>query len=443
MGPQRREYWGSRFGFIMAAVGSAVGLGNMWRFPYYTAENGGAAFVILYLVMTVLVGVPIMLAEMTAGRGSQKSPIEAMRHYGGTAWKPLGYLFVTAGFVILAYYSVIAGWTLRYALTALFGGFEGDTAEFFGRVSAGLPAAGWHALFIGLTIYVVARGIKGGIERAATILMPLLFLVVCGLAIYASTLPGAGAGYAYYLQPDFSQVLSGQVLSEATGQAFYSLSLGMGAMLTFASYLPKDSNLPKNSLTIAFADFAVAITAGLMVFPMIFAFGLSGEVSDSTLGALFITLPHAFQEMGGFTGRLIGVLFFGALAVGALTSTISLLEVVTSSIIDTFGWSRRRAAVGMGTVIAALGIPAALNTDILGLMDSVSEGIFLVVGALGMSLFVGYVVKDPIGEASRGAGGFRGLSFWRLLLRIVVPALLIFVLYNRVSDLAATIRDMF
>jgi NSS family neurotransmitter:Na+ symporter len=426
----------------MAAVGSAVGLGNMWRFPYYTAENGGAAFVILYLMMTVLVGLPIMLAEMTVGRGSQKSPIEAMRHYGGAAWKPMGYMFVTAGFVILAYYSVIAGWTLRYALTAILGGFQGDTAEFYGRVSAGFPALGWHVLFIGLTIFVVARGVKGGIERAASILMPLLFMVVCGLAVYASTLAGAGAGYAYYLRPDFTQVLSGKVLSEATGQAFFSLSLGMGAMLTFASYLPKDSHLPKNSLTVAFADFAVAFTAGLMVFPMIFAFGLSGEVGESTMGALFITLPHAFQEMGGFTGQFVGVLFFGALAVGALTSTISLLEVVTSSIIDTFGWSRRRAAVIMGTIIAALGIPASLNSDILGLMDSVAEGIFLVVGALGVSLFVGYVIKDPIKEASRGAPGWPGFSIWRLLLRVVVPALLAFVLYNRIVDLAATIRDM-
>ena len=415
----------------------------MWRFSYFAAENGGAAFVFLYLAMTLVIGLPVMLAELTVGRGSRKSPIEALAHFGGPAWKPMGMLFVAAGFLILAYYSVIAGWTVRYSYIALVHGFQGDTAELFGRVSTGWQPIAWHVAFMGLTIVIVARGVKSGIEKVALVLMPVLFLTVCGLVVYASTLDGAGAGYAYYLQADFSEILSGEVLSEAAGQAFYSLSLGMGAMLTFASYLPQKSHLPNQSLTIAFSDFGVAFLAGLMVFPMIFAFDLSGEVGDSTIGALFITLPHAFQEMGGAAGRTVGILFFGALVVGAITSAISLLEVVTASIIDTVsGIGRRTAAILMGCVIALLGLPAAMNIDILGLMDQVAEGLFLVVGALGISIFVGWFMKDPIGEVRHGAEAVGWFPLWRLLLRVVVPVLLLYVLWNRAQGVWQTVQEM-
>ncbi len=437
-----REQWGSRLGFILAAVGSAVGLGNMWRFPYVTAENGGAAFLVLYLVMVLVVGLPIMLGEFSVGRGSKKSPIEALAHFGGPGWKPLGGLFVLTGLLVLSYYAVIAGWTMRYTLAALVEGFQGvDAAGRFDRFAAGLDAVGWHLGFMALTIAIVVGGIKKGIERAALTLIPLLFLIVIGLDIYAATLEGAGAGYAYYLQPDLDALTSLDVLAAAAGQAFFSLSLGMGAMLTYSSYLSEDENLPQESLTIALSDFGIAFLAGLLVFPLMFALGLSSEVQGSTVGALFISIPGAFQTMGD-AGRVVGFLFFGALFVGALTSSISLLEVVTSSAIDGLDWTRKKAALITGIGIAALGLPAAFSLDALSLVDQLAGNVFLVVGALMLSIFVGWAMDDPIGEVRKGADDVGWFPLWRQFLRWVVPALLLLVLYNSLQDTWAMITGM-
>jgi len=223
-----RERWTSKRGFILAAIGSAVGLGNMWRFSYLAAENGGAAFVILYLGATLVIGLPVLLAELVLGRGSQKSPIQALTHYGGSRWKPLGLVFVAAGFLILSYYAVIAGWALRYGLAAIVSGFDSNAAAHFGEVAEGWDAFGFHVAFMALTVFVVVGGVSRGIERTSLVLMPLLFALVVGLALYAATLDGASAGYAYYLKADFSKLLSLNVVKDATGQAFFSLSLGMG-----------------------------------------------------------------------------------------------------------------------------------------------------------------------------------------------------------------------
>ena len=431
-----REHWGSRLGFVMAAIGSAVGLGNMWRFSYLTAANGGAAFVLLYLSMTLFVGVPIMLAEFTLGRGAGKSPVLALAHYGGTRWRPLGWLFVASGFLILAYYSVIAGWTMRYTLHGLLAGFGGDAAARFDAFATGGDAVAWHAAFMAITIVVVAGGVKGGIERTNLILMPLLFLIVLGLAVYASTLPGATAGYAYYLQPDFSEILSLSVLTSAAGQAFFSLSLGMGAMLTYASYLDREHHLPSEAIQVALSDFMVAFVAGLVVFPVLFALGLQSAVGESTIGALFITLPSAFAGMG-VAGRLVGILFFSALFVGALTSAISLLEVVVANAMDGFGWTRRRAAVVFGIATGVLGVPAALDLAALGFMDELAGYVFLVVGALALSIFVGWVMDDPEAEVRVGAPGTGWLGAWRAVLRFVTPPLLVVVLAYSLRSLLA------
>ena len=433
-----REQWSSRRGFILAAVGSAVGLGNMWRFSYLAAENGGAAFVVLYLVLTLLVGLPVMLAELAVGRGSGKSPVAALAHFGGAAWKPLGWLFVASGFLILSYYSVIAGWTVRYALAG-FAGFSGDAGAFFGEVATGGDAIAWHFAFMALTVFIVTGGIKGGIEKVALVLMPALFGLLLLLAVYAATLEGGGAGYRYYLSTDFSQIWDREVLSEAAGQAFFSLSLGMGAMLTFASYLDRSHHLPNESVVISFSDFGVAFIAGLVVFPVIFAFGMQSLVSGSTVGALFITLPTAFNAMGT-AGTIVGVLFFAALVVGALTSAVSLLEVVVSSAIDILDWPRNRAAIVLGGVIALLGVPAALDTDVLSLMDQIAGNVFLVLGGLSLAIFVGWVMDDPIALVSQGAHGVRWFGLWRTLLRFVVPALLAFVLLGSVQAAIEAIR---
>jgi NSS family neurotransmitter:Na+ symporter len=442
MADAAREHWSGRTGFVLAAVGSAVGLGNMWRFSYLTAENGGAAFVILYLGITLMVGLPVLLAELVIGRSSQKSPIRALTHFGGKAWTPLGVVFVAAGFLILSYYAVIAGWTVRYAGIALFGGFDSTISERFGDISTGWDAFAFHLLFMAATVGVVAGGVKAGIERTAMVLMPVLFAIVCGLAIYAATLDGASAGYSYYLETDFSKILSLGVLKDAAGQAFFSLSLGMGAMLTFASYLGREHHLPNESMVIAGSDVAVAFVAGLVVFPLIFALGLPDEVGESTVGALFITLPHAFAEMGA-VGRVVGTLFFAALMVGALTSAISLLEVVVSSAIDGLGWPRVRSAMLAGLGITLLGIPSAWSTDVLGVVDQIANNLFLLGGGLALSIFVGWVMKDPIAEVRPGAEGVRWFFLWRIFLRFAVPLTLGFVLYQAIPDTLEAVGELF
>jgi NSS family neurotransmitter:Na+ symporter len=442
MNQTARENWSSPLGFTLAAVGSAVGLGNMWRFSYMTAENGGSAFVVLYVAMTLLVGLPVMLAELTVGRSARRSPIQALVYFGGSAWKPLGVLFVAAGVVILSYYSVIAGWTVRYALEALGGGFAEDSGAHFEAVASGAPAVLWHVGFMAVTAIVVAGGIRSGIERASLILMPLLAILVIGLALYATTLEGAGAGYAYYLQTDFREIVSFEVLKDAASQAFFSLSLGMGAMLTYASYLSREHHLPDEALMIAVSDFAVAFLAGLVVFPLLFALGLQEDVVASTVGALFITLPKAFATMGP-AGQVIGLLFFLALVMGALTSAISLLEVVVASVIDGLGWTRRRAACLSALAIAALGVPSALRLDVLGLMDQIGANVFLLLGGLLLSLMVGWGRRDPTPDVRVGAEGVRWFFLWRSLLRFAVPAVLAVVLVFALRDTWKAIADLF
>lgn len=424
-----REGWGTKLGFILAAVGSAVGLGNMWRFPYATAENGGAAFVILYVGMVFLVGVPVMMAEFAIGRRTRLSPIGALRRVGGSNWAPLGYMYVLTGCLILAYYSVIAGWTLRYTLEALISGFASEPSQYFADSTVGMGAVMYHIVFMAVTISIVIGGVKGGIERASLVLMPVLFALIVGLAIWAAFQAGAGQGYGFYLRPDPGRLWSAETLAGAAGQAFFSLSLGMGAMLTYASYLSRDENLPGSAATISLADFGVAFFAGLVVFPVIFAFSLQGDISASTLGTLFISLPAAFLKMGA-AGRIVGLVFFIALLVGALTSAISLLEVVTSSLIDNWRLDRTRAALGSGLVIMVVGIPSAFNQDILGLFDKIAGEFLLVVGAFFLALLVAWRVPDIVEEIKIGFRGAAILKGWLYLMRFAVPLVLAVVIYQ-------------
>ncbi len=431
-----REQWASRAGFVLAAVGSAVGLGNMWRFSYLAAESGGAAFVVLYLGFTLLIGLPVLLAELVIGRGAGRSPIGAMIHFGGRSWGALGWVFVATGFVILAYYSVIAGWTVRYAVHGLLAGFDRDAGAYFGQVETGWDAVAWHLAFLAATVGVVVGGVKAGIERMAVILMPTLFLLLVGIAIYAATLDGGGAGYRFYLQPDLSEVLDWDVLQAAAGQAFFSLSLGMGAMLTYASYLSERDHLPNESLVVAFADFGVAFFAGLAVFPVLFALGLEGAVMESVGGTLFITMPGAFAEMGA-AGRVFGSLFFVALVVAALTSAISLLEVVVASAMDGLGWSRLRSTLVFGGVGALVGVPAALSGRVRDGLDALASNLLLPLGGLLLAVFVGWVMRHPMNEVRRGAEGVRWFALWRWLLRYPVPLVLVVVLLQSLRSYLA------
>lgn len=434
-----RGTWTTRAGFIMAAVGSAVGLGNMWRFPYYTAEHGGAAFVALYILLTFLLGIPLLLAEFTVGRSARLSPVGALRKTGGRFWAPMGFMFVVSGFLILAFYSVIAGWVARYALGIAFSGFPDDPGQHFVEISSGLGAIAFHLLFIAVTIAIVMGGVEKGIERASLIMMPVLLVLVAGLVVWAATLGGSGAGYRFYLDADIREVVSLDTFTAAVSQAAFSLSLGMGAMLTFASYLSRNENLPREGAVIAFSDFAIAFAAGLIVFPVIAALGLQGEVGESTVGALFIALPGAFDSMGSVVGRVVGTVFFITLLIGAVTSAIALLEVVTSTVIDELGWSRRKAAVTMGGMIALAGLWPAMNTQALGAYDEVTGKVLLPLGALGTAVLVGWVMRNASDELAMGSSErVRGLlTAWLWVLRVGAPVLLALVLWSTVPEAVA------
>jgi len=393
--------------------------------------------------MTLLLGIPLMLAEFGIGRRGQRAPIGSLRALAGRGWGRLGYVFVAAGLLILAYYSVIAGWTVRYALEATLQGFDQSASEHFGAVSAGGDAVAYHLGFMALTVLIVVGGVKGGIERASLLLMPLLFLIVVGLALWATTLPGAAAGYAVYLRPQVEELMSPSVWRAAVAQAFFSLSLGMGGMLTFASYLHRDQNLPESATVVAYTDFGVAFIAGLVVFPVIYSLGLQGAVGASTVGALFIALPGAFEAMGA-AGRVVGIFFFIALALGALTSAISLLEVVTASVMEEMQLTRRKAAVATGAAIAALGILPALDTDTLGLMDKIAGEFLLVAGALALAILAGWKITAEVrDELLAGATPFWRRQVPRILfvLRWVVPPVVAIVLLFSLRETVTVVTE--
>ena len=429
-----RELFGTRIGFVLAAAGSAVGLGNMWRFPYQTAEGGGAAFVLLYLLMTFLIGAPIMAAEFALGRRSRLSPIGALRKLGGAAWAPLGWLMIVTPLVILAYFSVISGWALRYALDA-FTGFSASPAERYAGISTGLPAIQFHLVLMFVTFAVVVGGVRKGIERASLVLMPTLFAILVGLALWASTLPGAKEGYSFYLSPNLDALLNPSVFQQAASQAFLSLSVGMGIMITYGSYLPSNTSLCREAALVSLFDFSVAFVAGLIVFPVIFALDLVGEVGSSTIGALFISLPGAFHEMGA-AGRVVALVFFVALVMAGLTSSFSLLEVGTASLMDQLKLSRPRAAAIAAVGAAIAGIPAALSQETLGLLDKVVGELFVVGGVLGMAVLVGWRMKNPGAELEAGASArFRSVvPPLMFLLRYVIPPLIAVILCFSLAD---------
>ncbi len=343
---QRREHWGSRAGFILAAAGSAVGLGNIWRFPYVTGENGGALFLIVYLVMVVFIGYPLFINEMVIGRTAQKDPVGAFRALApGTPWWLVGGLGVLTGFVILSYYSVVAGWSLAYTWRAVSVGFGGGldySAEFSALIASPGRLLLWHGLFMLLCMVIVSMGVKRGIERWTEILMPILFVLMLVLIIRAVTLPGAGAGIRYFLRPDPSR-FSPKMLLNAVAQAFFTLSLGMGAIITYGSYLGDRDEIPGSAAWVVGTDTVVAMLAGFMIFPAVFAFQLEPGAGP---GLTFMTLPNVFARMP--LGRWFGSAFFLLLSIAALTSAISLLETVVAYLVDEKGFRRDVAAAVLG-----------------------------------------------------------------------------------------------
>ena len=443
-----RDAWGTRAGFILAAVGSAVGLGNMWRFSYVAAEGGGAAFVLLYLLFVAIIGVPVMTSELVVGRMTQVSPVRALAKLGGPSWAPLGLLFVFCGIGILSYYSVIAGWTMRYAIDGMRGAIPEDAGAYFTSVGTKTPAVITHVIFMAATILIVLGGIKKGLERTAILLMPVLFLLLIGLAVWAYTLSDGGAGYAYYLKPQLGELLDPKIISSAAGQAFFSLSLGMGALMTYASYLKSKENLGLEAAIIATTDFGVAFVAGLFVFPIIFHFnlqdtiGLGNPISDNTVGTLFISIPPALASMGSI-GNFITGAFFVMLFFAAITSAISLLEVVVSAVIDGWGWTRQKATIVFGLIVLLMGLPSAYNLNFLDFADKLVGQTFLMIGGLFTAILVGYRIRPQADdELGQGLTSPALRNAWMGFVRYVVPPVLVVVLIFLIPDLITKFKTL-
>jgi NSS family neurotransmitter:Na+ symporter len=451
---QPRDTWGSKAAFVLAAAGSAIGLGNIWGFPTVAGQNGGAAFLLIYLGAVALIGAPVMLAELIVGRRTQRNPVGAFKALAPRSmWVVVGGLGVLTGIVILSFYSVIAGWTLAYIFKTVTGTFrEGaDTALIFSEMAGGaVPAISWHLLFIVITIYVVLGGVRDGIERWTKVLMPLLFVLLALLAVRAVTLSGAEAGLAFYLKPDFSKVTGAVVLS-AIGQAFFSLSLGMGAMITYGSYVSKRDDLVSSAGWVTFADTTIAILAGLIIFPTLFHAGL--EPGAGGPGMVFVVLTSLLSSIppAPYGGVIFGTGFFMLLGIAALTSSVSLLEVVTSWAVDERGMSRRKAAISLGALAFLLGIPSALangavpwlsnlpgiGIDFLSFLFLLFGQYSLVIGALLISLFVGWVwgVKAAGEEVRENDGEFPLGRTWAFLIRFVAPSAIVAILVKMVVDL--------
>jgi len=447
-----RGNFGSLIGFVMAGAGSAIGLGNIWRFPYMTGENGGAAFLLVYLFFVFLIGVPVLYAELAMGRASQRNPVGAYAALGPgerSGWAWVGGLGVLTGFAILAFYSVVAGWTLGYVGMALSGTFAGVDADqsgaiFGGLVADPLAAVGLTGVFLVFTGLVVRGGVQQGIERATTILMPVFLVLLVLLAIRSVTLPGAMRGVEFLFSPDFGKI-TGDIVIQALGQALFSLSLGMGAMITYGSYLDRKSSLPFAGATVAVFDTAIAILAGLIIFPALFA---AGADPSSGPGLVFVVMPTIFEAMP--LGSVFGVAFYVLLATAALTSTVSLLEVIVSYLVDERGMRRELAVWATVGACFALALPSALSLGAVEALGAIpvpalttSEGIgiswtslafldlqnniwgnySLSIGALLICLFTGWVwgVKPALDEISASGHELPAAAVWGLLVRFVCP----------------------
>ena len=446
-----RGHWGSRAGFILAAAGSAIGLGNIWKFPYITGANGGGIFVLVYLACVLFVGLPVMTAEILIGRATQKSPVGAMRLLAGrrSSWTAFGWLGIASSFVILSYYSIVAGWALDYTYLSLTGKIVGLGPEgvqsVFGRLYAS-PARNLfcHAIFMGLTIAVVLGGVSRGVERWSRILMPTLLVMLLVLLIHSFTLSGFNQGFDFVFGLHTERFTAAGAL-EALGHAFFTLSLGMGAMLTYGSYLRREDDVVAASIMISGLDTLIALIASLVLFPIIFSFGMEPGAGP---GLVFISIPIALSQMPG--GTFLSILFFGLLVFAALTSAISMLEVVTSYLIDERNWIRRRATLVSGALIALVGIPSALSggTEIFGSgfasvfgknwfdsFDYLASNWMLPLGGLGISVFTAWRMNEALRHddflsGTKLAAFYKG---WLLLLKYVVPVAIVLVFLHAVG----------
>lgn len=434
-----REQWGTSAGFVLATIGSAVGIGNIWRFSYVAGENGGGAFLIVYMASVILVGLPIVIGEMALGRRGGGDAVAAFANGARRLlWRHAGWVSVCGCTLILSFYAVIAGWALKYFVGAATGVLWHTAGtgygEYFSKfISNPGEPLGWHLAMMALTMFVVAGGVRSGIERANRILMPLLALCVIAIAVYSATLPGAGRGWRFLLVPDWGAVLQGRVLAAAVGQAFFSLGVGMAVFITYASYLAPGTRIPRSAAAIVAGDTLFAIVAGLAIFPAVFAFGMDPRAGPELV---FITLPQIFLAMPG--GSFVGAVFFALLVGAALTSMVSLLEVPVASLVHRTRAGRRTAVMLTGAAAFVLGIPSALSFGVLGhiklggagifdLVDKAVSNYLLPAGGILVCLYAGWHLSSV--EARSAAGLERTVlgHVWLWLVRVVAPATIILV----------------
>ncbi|MCW8958688.1 MAG: sodium-dependent transporter [Gammaproteobacteria bacterium] len=463
---ERREsihgQWSGRWAFILAATGSAVGLGNIWKFPYITGENGGGAFVLVYLLCIAIIGIPIMVAEVMLGRRGRRSPINTMRHLAfeeraSRFWQYLGWAGVVAGFLILSYYAVIAGWAVAYIFRTASGAFTGATADGVSSIFSELIAdperlLAWHTIFMVITLVVVARGVRSGLEVAVRYLMPTLFVILLVLVGYAMNTGHFAEGVSFLFSPDFHALfyqldkngveqLTSEPVLIALGHAFFTLSLGMGAIMVYGSYLPKGTSIIKTSVVIAAMDTLVALLAGLAIFPIVFANGLE---ASSGPGLIFQTLPIAFGHMPA--GSFFGSLFFVLLAFAAWSSAISLIEPAVAWLVENHGFSRISATswIGLGTWLLGIGTIFSFNIwsgeeyqlfgkTFFDLLDYLTANIMLPLGGLLIAVFAGWQMRRTACQDELGINNgliFRG---WYFLLRYISPVAVVIVFLNAIG----------
>lgn len=464
MSEKNREQWSSRLVFILAATGSAVGLGNIWKFPYITGENGGGAFVLIYLACIASIGIPIMMAEIMLGRRGRRDPVSTMKKLAKESghskyWGLLGWLGVIAGFLILSYYSVIAGWAMAYVPQMATGTFNGLDAQqvnqiFSDLVSDPVTLIIWHSLFLFLTMLVVAKGVRGGLEKAVTYLMPLLFVLLIILLSYAMGTDHFKQGLYYLFNPDFSKISTEGVLT-AMGHAFFTLSLGMGAIMVYGSYLPDKTSIAQASIAVAFMDTLVALVAGMIIFPIVFSNSLEPGTGP---GLIFKTLPLAFGNMN--YGTFFGTLFFVLLVFAAWTSSISLIEPAITWAMKAFQISRIKASVISGIFVWLVGLLTVFSFNITSdltissvistpygefvilknatafdFLDYLTANIMLPLGGLMIALYAGWLMKQTYSRAELNLNSF-WYTLWAFLVRYVAPFMVIVVFLNALGIIA-------
>lgn len=442
----KRDSFGSRFGALVALAGSAVGLGNLWRFPYLVGENGGAAFIIVYILLSFFICLPIFISEFVVGRRSQKNAYSSFRDLsGGTWWKYVGVMTIMVPLIVTSYYSVIGGWSVQYLFKSLTFSFTiGETQSQMSSMFSEYVSSPWlpligHTIFLGISVLVVGAGIKGGIEKFSKIMMPLLFVIVLGIAIYSMLLPGASEGLDYLFKPDFSK-LTAKSCAAALGQAFFSLSIGFGTIMTYASYVDKKENILFQSTATAVSDLAFALIAGMAIMPAVFAFGLDPQ---SGPGLVFETLPFVFSQMPA--GGVVAILFFLALLVAAITSSISMVEVGVAYLVEEKGLSRFWACLIIFCLCWSAGTLCSLSfgplsdlkifdMTIFDFLDYTSSNVLMTLGSLLTVLFVGWRLKktDIYDEFTNGGSlrlNVRIFGVLWFLIRYIAPVavLMIFI----------------